>query len=210
MHKRAVAVVAGIALAGGLLTGAILASPPLAGAQESQDTTTTTTVESPEYATLDEVLADLVDEGVINQDQADAVADAIRERGVFRGRHGHFGRGAHLDTVAEALGLDLESLITFLQDGQTIADIADDNGVDLQSVIDALVAEHIERIDEAVADGRLSEEEASEKRDQVVDRVTAMVNGEMPAFEGHHRGHHGFRGSLDDVETDTDAASTSA
>jgi hypothetical protein len=74
--------------------------------------------------------------------------------------------------------MDVDDLAAQLKDGASIADIAGESN--LQAVVDALVAEHEDRIDEAVGDGRLSEEEAEEVRAAVADRVEAMVNGEHP------------------------------
>jgi hypothetical protein len=92
------------------------------------------------------------------------------------GPRGHFGAG--LDAAAEAIGITSEELRAALRDGSTIAEVAEANDVDVQTVIDALVADAEAHLDEAVEDGRLTEEEAAERKADVADRIEAMVNGE--------------------------------
>ncbi len=62
------------------------------------------------------------------------------------GRHG----GPGLDAAATALGMTNDELRTELQAGKTIADVATAKGVDVQKVIDALVAEAKTRITDMV------------------------------------------------------------
>ena len=96
-------------------------------------------------------------------------------------RGGHRGpRRIALDTAAEAIGISAADLRTALQDGSTIAEVATANGVEVQTVVDALVAEATARIDAAVEDGRLDEERAAEIKAELPDRITARVNGEDP------------------------------
>ena len=113
---------------------------------------------------VSEALDGLVADGTITQQQADAVDQALDEarpeRGPRgdRGHHGPFGRfgpagrGVGLEAAAEAIGIEQDALRDALRDGQTIAEVAEANGVDVQVVIDAMVAAAQERIDEAIAD----------------------------------------------------------
>jgi hypothetical protein len=140
---------------------------------------------------LEEALAPLVEDGTLTQAQVDAVVETLEAaRPVFdgdRGRRGHWGgpglvAGRHsLDTAAEAIGISEDDLRAALEDGQTLAEIAEAHGVDAQAVIDALVGEATDRLDEAVADGRLDETEAEERRAEITERITEMVNeGALP------------------------------
>ena len=168
--RKAMAGLAVVALVAGVALVAIsLSEGPSALAQETEDQVFN--------RPLDEVLDGLVDDGVITADQRVKIGTAFEER-LSRFGKGHRGT-PHLETVAEVLGLDADDLAAQLKDGASLAEIAGEAKV--QSVIDALVAEHNTRIDEAVADGRLSEERAEEVRAAVADRVEAMVNGEHPA-----------------------------
>ncbi|MGH9032661.1 MAG: hypothetical protein ACRDY4_12860 [Acidimicrobiia bacterium] len=99
------------------------------------------------------------------------------ERGPCRGPHG---RGRHLEVAAEAIGIEVDALREALREGQTMAEVAQANGVEVQAVVDALVADATARIDEAVANGRLTQEEADEKKAELQERITARVNGERP------------------------------
>jgi hypothetical protein len=90
------------------------------------------------------------------------------------------GRGKHLDVAAQAIGIEVDALREALRGGQTMAEVAQANGVDVQTVVDAIVADISARIDEAVANGRLTQAEADEKKAELPERVTARVNGERP------------------------------
>jgi polyhydroxyalkanoate synthesis regulator phasin len=135
---------------------------------------------------VDDALGGLVDDGTITQEQADAVEDALRDARPERGHDGFghpgflFGPGGDPSTLAESLGIEEDELRSELQDGKTIAEIAEEQGVDVQDVIDDIVAAQRERLDEAVADGDLTQEEADEILAGAEERVTAFVNGERP------------------------------
>jgi hypothetical protein len=96
-----------------------------------------------------------------------------------RGPGGHgmmLGRG--LDTAADVLGVTDAELRSALEEGMSIADVAEDQGVDVQEVVDALVAAATERLDQAVEDGRLEEDRAEEIKAALPQRVAAMVERE--------------------------------
>jgi hypothetical protein len=134
---------------------------------------------------VQDALGGLVDDGTINQEQADAVEDALQDA---RPEHGFrhpgfmFGLGG-FSTVAESLGIEEDELRSELADGKTIAEIAEEQGVDVQDVVDAIVAAHQERLDEAVADGDLTQEQADEILAGAEERATSFVNGERPDLE---------------------------
>lgn len=79
-------------------------------------------------------------------------------------------RGKHLDAAASALGMTVEELEAELEAGKTIAEVAAAQDVDVDTVIDALVAAATEDIRE---------------------RITARVNGELPEGGHRHRHRHG-------------------
>jgi polyhydroxyalkanoate synthesis regulator phasin len=212
-----------VGLAAGLVAGGAgimaIAVPAISGAQES--TTTTPSTEEGTEATaradrLAEVLQPLVDDGTLTQEQADAVIARLREA-MPRGGGGHGPGFLHkgLDTVADALGLSEDELRAALQDGQSIADIAAERGVDVQTVIDALVADAQARLAEEVAEGDLTQEQADARLSRLTEAVTAMVNGERPAMGegrgGRFRGPHGDAdsGTTDDGSTTEDSTTSS-
>lgn len=82
------------------------------------------------------------------------------------GLFGRFGGGSWtttFDTVAEALGLAPTGLFTELHEGKSVAEIAEEEGVALEEIHDAVQSTRVEArkgaIEQAVEDGRLSEEQ---------------------------------------------------
>jgi hypothetical protein len=145
---------------------------------------------------LRDVLQPLVDDGTLTAEQLDAVVARLGEArpdrgpGHHRGGEGHGpgreGRGrfaASVDAVAEVLGLDHDVLRDELRSGKTLADIAAEQGVEVQAVIDALVAEATSRLDDAVADDRITQEQADERLAELTERVTTMVNEGFPQHD---------------------------
>ncbi|WP_201002575.1 hypothetical protein [Paenibacillus glycanilyticus] len=105
----------------------------------------------------------------------------------FAGKgHGHGGAIAfgNKEALAKLLGLTSAELETALKDGQTLAVIADKQGVSLQSVIDLGVKAAQAKLDEALASGKLTQEEYDAKLQAVTDEVTKQVNGEWEAPKG--------------------------
>ncbi len=183
--RTSIAAVAVASVIGGGVAGAVLTGPATALAQETEDESTTI---ADGVTTLEDVLSGLVSEGVITQEQADAVGEAIREARPMRGhRHsgGGFLRGASED-VAAIIGVTVDELGEALRSGSSLADVAAENGADAQEIIDLLVAEAQERLDTAVENGRLTEDEAAEKAAELETRITEMVNGELE--RGQRRG----------------------
>jgi polyhydroxyalkanoate synthesis regulator phasin len=72
--------------------------------------------------------------------------------------------------------MDQAELRDQLRDGSTLAEIAQAQGVDVQVVIDALVAEAKAHLDEKVAEGDLTQEEADERLAEITERITDRVN----------------------------------
>jgi uncharacterized protein YidB (DUF937 family) len=107
------------------------------------------------------------------------MADLVNRTDWGEHRAGHpFARMLGLETAADAIGISTDDLRTALQDGSTIAEVAAANDVEVQTVIDALVAEATTHIDEAVADGRLDADRAETMKANLEERITARVNGE--------------------------------
>jgi hypothetical protein len=152
------------------------------------DTGDTESAENESDSRLRELLQPLVDSGALTDAEADALvaelataipgrafpnvqigpdilvrpgfpdAPDMPGRGDGGPRREHRMSFAGLDVIAEAIGIDAETLHEELAGGATIAEIAEANGVDPQVVIDALVAEYTER-------------------------VTSLVEGEQPASD---------------------------
>ena len=88
--------------------------------------------------------------------------------------------------------MTVDELKTELKSGSSLADIAAAAGVDVDTIIDQLMAPRLERLAEAVAEGRIDQAEADERAAAIRERITARVNGERP--EGGRGFGHGDRG----------------
>jgi ribosomal protein S20 len=96
-------------------------------------------------------------------------------------------RGPKLDAAAQALNLSVDDLRSKLRDGKTLAQVAQDQNVDKQKVIDAMVADATAHIDQAVQDGKLTADQANERKSNLQERITKLVN-EGPPDRGGRRG----------------------
>jgi ribosomal protein S20 len=96
--------------------------------------------------------------------------------------------GPGLDAAAQALHLSAADLRSKLEGGKTIAQVAQDQGVDVQSVIDAMVADATAHIDQEVQQGTLTAEQANQRKANLKDRITQHVNETKPKDAGRDRG----------------------
>jgi len=108
-------------------------------------------------------------------------------------------RQANAQEVADVIGVGVDVLHEWIRGGGTLAEVAEQNGVSIDAVVAVLVEHQNERIDEAVASGRIDADEANEKRAEVTERVTTRViegRPERGAGEGGFgpRGDRGDRG----------------
>lgn len=103
----------------------------------------------------------------------------------------HFMVG-ELDDVAGILGMTEDELKEALRSGDTLAEIAEANGVDPQTVIDTLVADAEAKLAEAVENDRLTQEEADEIAANLDERITNFVNEGGRPHPGPFRHIRGF------------------
>lgn len=94
--------------------------------------------------------------------------------GTMAGPVGAANGGAH--AVAGVLNLTQAQIAELRASGLSIAQIAERQGIDVQTVIDALGAQWTERIQVRVDNGALTDEQAAALEAQVQARVEAMVN----------------------------------
>lgn len=101
---------------------------------------------------------------------------------------GHLGRGEVLAAAASYLGLTEAELREQLP-GKTLADVAKEQGKSVPGLVEAMVAAAGKEIDEAVADGRLTDEQATALKADLEARFESMVDGERPggAYPHHPR-----------------------
>ncbi|MGY1728628.1 hypothetical protein ACI79J_16800 [Geodermatophilus sp. SYSU D01062] len=185
MRKKIVlATTAGVLAVGGLA----LAAPAMADDDTTPETSATSAVDR-----IRDALTGLVDDGSITAEQADEVATTLGEAGL--GDHGHGGgpgRGLDLSVAAGTLGLSEDDLRTALEaDGASLASVAEEQGVAVDDLVAALVQAGQDRLDDAVADGRLTQEEADERAAGLESRVTDLVERTDVDLDGPRGGRGG-------------------
>lgn len=99
-------------------------------------------------------------------------------------------RAEKVAALSDVLGLSADELQAAREAGTSLTDLAAQQGVPMQSVIDALVANAQARVDAKLAAGDIDAERAAEISERIEARAEARANGESP--EGR-RG-HGPRG----------------
>ena len=208
-RKLAVVIVAVAVVAGG---GGAIAATELSPESESEavieDAAELLGVEPEELSdalkqALENRLDEAVEDGRLTEEQAERLKERLQMQDfpLFRppgigpalprfGRHGPR-LFAALDAAADYLDIPEGELRERLREGETLAEIARDEGKSVEGLVDALVAEKTKRLDEAVEDGRLTDAQ----RDRIVARLrehtTDLVNGRLPSvgprrFRGPH------------------------
>ena len=82
--------------------------------------------------------------------------------------------------AAETVGIETKDFVTALREGQTPAQIAEANGSSGQSIIDAIIADAQERLDQAVADGKITQEQADRRLVEITEKATHWVENGLP------------------------------
>jgi len=85
-------------------------------------------------------------------------------------------------TSADTIGIPVDELKTDFKAGQSISEIATAHNVDPQKVADALVAKATDTLNQAVTDGKLSQERATKAEAKLPELATKVIN--------HHKGDH--------------------
>ncbi|MCC6972471.1 MAG: hypothetical protein IT322_00525 [Anaerolineae bacterium] len=108
------------------------------------------------------------------------------------GNRGPMGMGGFdnslVATAAEVLKMEPTELITLLQSGQTIADVAKEKGVELETIVDAFVSKHEAFIKVAVEQKRMTQEQADTMLKTLRERVTADLAAPYTGRMGMVRG----------------------
>ncbi len=136
-----------------------------------------------------DTIASALQGGSLTQQQADALNQRADQwqpgQGLPLGGKG--GRGGHgggerggpggpgsLDAAAKALGMTSADLMTELQSGKTLADVAQAKGVSQDAVKQAIVAAEKAEIDAAVTAGRLTVDQATQMKAQLDQRAASL------------------------------------
>ncbi|MEK7324372.1 MAG: hypothetical protein AAB217_03835, partial [Chloroflexota bacterium] len=98
--------------------------------------------------------------------------------GLGGGRGGAWGGpdSSLVAVAANVLGMDQAELVAALNSGQTIADVAKAKGVALDKIVDAFIAPRVDALNQAVADGRLTQAQADTMLATMKANFTAQVS----------------------------------
>ncbi len=106
--------------------------------------------------------------------QDDSADEEQRDRSDRRQRRSE--RRARIGSlIADTIGITLVELRSEVRQGNSVADVAEDNGVASSTVVDALISALEERLDSAVENGRLTEEEAADRFERRSERIAERV-----------------------------------
>jgi len=124
----------------------------------------------------------LVADGTISQEQEDKVIAALKD---VAPKGGGFARGAKAlkhaaATTATTLNMSLDELKAELKAGKTVADVASEKGVPLETVTAALTDAATTAIDQAVTDGKVTTDKAAALKAALPDLIDKFEHGTLP------------------------------
>ena len=147
------------------------------------------TIENAIIEQMSEKLAEKVANGDLTQEEADERLAQASERVSTRltqpfdgnGPHGRAGRrgGAFaqgMSVITEQLGMTRDELRAELQAGKSIADVAAEQGVALETIEDAIIDQMSEKLAEKVANGDLTQEEADQRLEEARQRIQERLS----------------------------------
>jgi hypothetical protein len=101
------------------------------------------------------------------------------------------GANSAFAAAAKDLGITTQQLLSDIRNGQSIADVAKTKSVNIDTVINDMVAAAQKQIDDAVTAKKLTSEQAAKLSVNLKDRITKLVNGKLG---GMGKGGFGFGG----------------
>lgn len=152
----------------------------IAAIAQEKNVTLDTIVEAM-VAARTERLTEMVTNGQLTQEQADAMlammkanittklSEAWSPRGPMGGRFGggrmggRWGGNPIVTTAAQKLGLTQVELMTELQAGKSIADVAQEKNTSLDTIVEAIIAPRAERLNKLVTAGQLTQAEVDNR-----------------------------------------------
>ena len=103
---------------------------------------------------------------------------------------GFGGKGIHqtVEDIADDLGITVEELRDLVGEDKTIAQVAEEAGIDVNAAVAEALTEYQTSLDEAVAAGRITQEEADSRLAGIQTRVDEALNaigGPVLSIRGH-------------------------
>ncbi len=156
--------------------------------------------------TEDQMVDDQVSSGKITSAQGDALKKQIDSGQIdqfFFGGHGFgiggpHGHGEDMSVIANTLGITTDQLQSDLSSGTTLKDEITNHGKAVDDVVTAIVAQEKSEMDQAVADGKMTADQETQRLSDMQQQLTDAINnntfgqGGPGGFGGH--GHMGGKG----------------
>ena len=114
-------------------------------------------LEAAQTAVQEAMLAQLVEDGTITQEQLDEMLEMRALRDLAQDI---FSREDAQAVIAEQLGLTVEELAAARDEGTHIYDLAEEQGIDMETLMTAVSDARTAAFEQAVADGLLTQEQA--------------------------------------------------
>lgn len=97
---------------------------------------------------------------------------------------GMMGNAWWLEVAAESLDISVDQLWSELSTGKSIAGLASERGLDVQTIVDDILAEHEALLNDAIAAGTITEEQKNWMQANMAAMISERVN-EPWIFGGH-------------------------
>ena len=141
-------------------------------------------------AKFKDVLDGLVQNNTITQDQEDKIIQAFKDaapaNGPRKGGRGGKAMRAHnvlegmADAAAKAIGIPTADLVNEVKSGKSVADVAREHNVDPATVVQAIVDAGTTKVDDAVTNGKLTNDQGDKIKAHLSDAATKFVNHTRP------------------------------
>ena len=151
-----------------LLAGVVIAIPFVANAMNGS-TEKVKLLEDTDAATED-------------KQRSDVKSEMKQERGKVR----HF-----LGSVMESLGIEKADIETGIRNGSTLGEVAESKGISNEDLASAITSIMTEKLNEAVAEGKITADEALAKADNIQERAQQLINKPLDQKPGKGHNHRG-------------------
>jgi len=162
----------------------------------------------------------LVQKGVINQDQANAVIQALKDaaknaraaNGADNGMRAPKLKlfGGMVKVAADKIGVAPKDLVAARRNGQSVADVATSKGVDPKDVVTAIVDAGNKKIDDAVSSGHMQQPRADQAKAKLPQLADRFVNAKGAAGCGPQGGAAPGSDSSDSTSSSDQSTSSSS
>ncbi len=99
--------------------------------------------------------------------QRQFIADSMRSYMQFRMEKIWDGGNGVIGQILDNLGMTFDELKARITGGETLEEIANDAGIDLNAVHEEMIQNQLDRVDQALADGKISEAQADRIRERL-------------------------------------------